>query len=489
VNLFELLEATARRQPQSSAITDLRGGGRLSYGELRDEAVRVADFLRAQGIEAGQRVGLLAGNGVSYIPAAFGVLAAGACLTPVAPGLAAPEVQTLLDGIRVNACLAWPAPRAVREPLGPADAQLAEGACAGYSLHWTARDRTAPEGFAALNPAFVRFTSGTTAERKGVILSHDATWARAEAATRVMAIGPEDRVLWVLPLAYHFAVTITSYVAAGAHVVLCPDALPGAVARALHAESATLVYASPLHFERLASVGSPAGRPRHLRLAISTTTALPAEVARRFEEAWGLPLGQAYGIIEAGLPCINTRAGGMGPGPVGRPAPGYEVVVRGDDGCALGPGEPGDVVVRGPGLFSGYFHPWRPLEAALDNGFFRTDDVGVLDDSGALTLLGRRNSVIVVAGLKLFPEEVEEVLNRHPSVGECRVFGRPHAHLGEVPCAEIVLAEGASLDGEALRSHCARSLTAFKVPVAFRALASLAKTPGGKLLRGANRQA
>jgi acyl-coenzyme A synthetase/AMP-(fatty) acid ligase len=290
-------------------------------------------------------------------------------------------------------------------------------------------------------------------------------------------------VLWVLPLAYHFAATITSYVAAGAEIVLCPDGLPNTVARALHAEHATLVYASPLHFQRLASVGSAGGRPAHLRLAVSTTTALPAEVARRFEEAWGLPLGQAYGIIEAGLPCINARADGLGPGSVGRPVPGYEVEVHDDDGRALSPGEPGEVVVKGPGLFSGYYRPWRSLESVLHDGFFRTDDFGVLDDSGALTLLGRRHSVIVVAGLKLFPEEVEEVLNRHPSVGESRVFGRPHAHLGEVPCAEVVLADGAVLDGDALRSHCARALTAFMVPAEFRAVAGLPRTPGGKLLR------
>jgi acyl-CoA synthetase (AMP-forming)/AMP-acid ligase II len=159
------------------------------------------------------------------------------------------------------------------------------------------------------------------------------------------------------------------------------------------------------------------------------------------------------------------------------------VAVHDVAGRELGPGEPGEVVVRGPGLFSGYYRPWRSLESVLDSGFFRTDDVGVLDASGALTLLGRRNSVIVVAGLKLFPEEVEDVLDRHPSVSESRVFGRPHAHLGEVPCAEVVLADGAVLDGDALRSHCARALTAFMVPAEFRAVAGLPRTAGGKLLR------
>lgn len=483
MNLVELLETTARRQPASPAITDLKGGGRLSYGELRDESLRVAEFLRGQGVEAGQRVGLLAGNGLAYVPAAFGILATGACLTPLAPGLTEPERRTLLDDIRVNACLAWPAHAGGPGPLGGTTACLPTGVCAGFTFHWTAREREAPAGFASLNPAFIRFTSGTTAASKGVILSHEATWARAEAAGRVLALGPEDRVLWVLPLAYHFAATVTSYVGAGAHVILCPDALPASVARALHSEQATLVYASPLHFQRLASVGSASGRPARLRLAISTTTALPADVARRFEEAWGLPLGQAYGIIEAGLPCINTRADGLGPGSVGRPVPGYEVAIRDDSGRKLGPGERGEVVVRGPGLFCGYHRPWRPREAVLEDGFFRTDDVGVLDESGALTLLGRRNSVIVVAGLKLFPEEVEAVLDRHPSVRESRVFGRPHAHLGEVPCAEVVLAEGAVFDGDALRSHCARALTSFMVPAEFRAVPGLPRTAGGKLLR------
>src|SRR5262249_47476183 len=153
-------------------------------------------------------------------------------------------------------------------------------------------DAEAPAGLAALDPAFIRFTSGTTAESRGVVLSHRATLARVGAADRVLRLQPDDRVLWGLPLAYHFAVTILGYVRAGAHTLLCSDFRPAALAAAADEHRATVLYASPMHFGRLAS----AGRPRELtsvRLALSTGTALPAEIARRFSERFDIPLGQA----------------------------------------------------------------------------------------------------------------------------------------------------------------------------------------------------
>ena len=202
----------------------------------------------------------------------------------------------------------------------------------------------------------------------------------------------------------------------------------------------------------------------------------------RFQSTYDLPIGQAYGIIEAGLPCINRGTEGLAPESVGRPVPGYDVAAFSEDGAPVPVGTAGEIGVRGDGLFSAYYAPWVLREQMTPNGWFLTGDIGTLGEDGALVLKGRKKAVIFVAGLKFFPEEVEACINRFPGVRESRVFGTPHPHLGQVPEAEVVLDEPAA-DLNALRAHCAQALSPYKVPLQFTVVEATAKSPGGKLRR------
>jgi long-chain acyl-CoA synthetase len=479
VNLFELALAAAQTHGKRPAVTDVRSGHSLSYPELLGEAERVAVFLRDAGVRPGHRIGLLAPNGTAYMPAAFGLLATGACLVPMAPNLTPAEIGKIASEVEVNGCLAWP--KADRPPSTAEARTLGGGECDGFTFHWLARGAAGPEELRRLNPAFIRFTSGTTADRKGVVLSHEATAARVEAADRVLRFTEEDRILWVLPLAYHFAVTIVAYVRAGAHILLCPDTFPATVVESIRALRATVFYASPLHFERLSNLASTAPFP-DVRLALSTSAPIAPAVMERFESRYGIPVGQAYGIIEAGLPCINRGRDGLPATSVGRVVPGYDVAVFSDAGARLPAGAQGEIGLRGDGLFSAYYAPWRLREQIARDGWFLTGDTGRMDDTGALFLQGRKKAVIFVAGLKFFPEEVEECINQFPGVKESRVFGTPHARLGQVPAAEVAF-ETPSPDLDALKAHCARALSPYKVPIEFTVVAATAKTPGGKILR------
>src|SRR5262249_30786948 len=152
-----------------------------------------------------------------------------------------------------------------------------DGACAGFTFEWVDRAREAPPELRDMTPAFIRFTSGTTARSKGVVLSHAATLARVEAAAAVLDFTRDDRILWVLPLAYHFAVTIVAYIKAGAHIVICPDTLPRTVLESIRRTQATVFYASPLHFDRLASLNE-SGALASLRLALSTSAPITESV-------------------------------------------------------------------------------------------------------------------------------------------------------------------------------------------------------------------
>lgn len=461
MRLPDLLRASAARHPDRPALTDVASGRALSYAALLAAADDVAHALRAAGVAAPQRIALVGSGSLAYVGVAFGILAAGGCMVPIASNLRDVERAQILDGIDVNGVVHVPD----------------DGA--PWTFAWIDRARRPPAGFAALDAAFVRFSSGTTADAKGVVLSHASTLARVAAADAVLGLGPDDRILWTLPLAYHFAVTIPAYLGAGAHVALAPESTPVAMATALAAHEATLLYASPVLLARLAALPTPPALPS-LRLALSTAAPLAPEVAARFDAVYGVPLGQAYGIIEAGLACINTRQGADRDLPatsVGRAVPGYEVATFAD----------GEVGVRGPGLFDAYYAPWRPRAAVLRDGWFMTGDVGSVDAAGTLTLHGRSKSTIVVAGLKLFPEEVETVLAEHPAVAESRVVARPHRALGELPHAEIVLRPDARFDRDALARHCADRLSPWKVPVTFTPVAAIPKTPGGKILRRAPR--
>jgi acyl-CoA synthetase (AMP-forming)/AMP-acid ligase II len=479
VNLADVLFASAGRQAERVAVTDVRSGRSLTYGALARESERVAAFLRAQGVEPGQRIGLLSPNGLEYLPAAFGLLSTGACLVPLATNLAPPEMRQLLGDVAVNGCLASPDADALPGP-GRRRA-LTSVACDGFTFEWVDRRIEGPGELRDIQPAFIRFTSGTTARSKGVVLSHAATLARVQAADAVLGFTPDDRILWVLPLAYHFAVTIVAYVKAGAHILMCPDTLPRSVVHAIRRAEATVFYASPFHFERLGNLG-PTGPLKSVRLALSTSAPITEPVMARFEELYGVPVAQAYGIIEAGLPCINARTDGLPATSVGRAVPGYEIAVFSDAGERLGSGALGEIGVRGTGLFSAYYAPWQRVEHVMRDGWFMTGDIGWLDERGALYLRGRTKAVIFVAGLKFFPEEIEDCINRFPGIVESRVSGGAHPRLGQVPRAEIVIA-ASGCDVEALRAHCVRALSAYKVPVAFDIVPAIAKTPGGKILR------
>jgi long-chain acyl-CoA synthetase len=272
-----------------------------------------------------------------------------------------------------------------------------------------------------------------------------------------------------------------AYLRAGAHVLMCPDTLPGALVDSIRRLEPSVLYASPLHFERLGNLG-PSQPLRSVRVCLSTSAPISAAVMERFESIYGVPVGQAYGIIEAGLPCINLGNEGLPATSVGRPVPGYEVAVFSDEGQPVPAGVLGEIGLRASGLFSAYYAPWRLREEITRDGWFLTGDIGWLDRGGALHLKGRRKAVIFVAGLKFFPEEVEDRINQFPGIKESRVLSRPHPRLGEVPCAEIVL-DGARCDLEALEAHCARALSPYKVPLEFTVVEAIPRTPGGKILR------
>jgi long-chain acyl-CoA synthetase len=265
--------------------------------------------------------------------------------------------------------------------------------------------RAHPDAFDSLSAAFIRFTSGTTGAAKGVVLSHQSIRERIHAANEVLKIDNQDRVLWLLSMSYHFAVSIVSYLSHGAAIILPDNHFASATCDAANRHNATIMYASPAHYTWLTeAIG--AQLPASLRLAISTTAGIRQDAAQKFLRKFGLPLTQALGIIEVGLPFINTEFAADRPEAVGRVLPSYQLKLERSE---LGPTFK-EVWLRGPGFVDAYYEPWQSREQIMPEGWFRTGDVGEMDVDGCLFLRGRTKDVISVLGAKFFPQEVESVV-------------------------------------------------------------------------------
>ena len=478
--VLDLIRAHAARAPEQPALVVARAGEaepeRIGYGELVARVDRLAVRLRAAGVRPAQRTGLVARQGAGFIELALAILAADACFVPIPDDYAG----AVLEGFAERASLHQVALERA-DGAGRTDFELQARPTP------KAVDAAGEREFAALRPAYLRFTSGTTSRRKGVILGHAAILARLDAANRGLGIGPADRILWLLPMAHHFVVSILLYLSRGAAILLPAGSLGRPILELAARERATVLYASPYHMSLLAKDTSALGLA-DLRLAISTAEGLRANTACEFAARFGKPVAQALGIIEVGLPVLNLRAASDKPGALGRPLPDYDVWLRGEDGqpvaAPTSPDKTGEICIRGPGLFDAYLDPWTPARAIVVPDGFRTGDQGYFDADGELFLVGRRTNRINMAGMKFFSEEVEAVLDAHPGVRRSRVFAREHAHLGEIPIAEVEPSDAAHPPTRAeLTAHCRAQLPPYKIPRDFKIVEAFPETATGKLAR------
>ncbi len=471
---MNLIEDIARRA-DPAAIALVSADREITFGELFSRAGELADALRPQLPAARRaRVGLDCRDGVDYILLSMALLLAGACLVPLAEELTAAERDEVIRTTSLDFIL---------RHGGGEDLEGSEDGGGGPAL--IALDPADPafpeEGFQALNPAFIRFSSGTTGTSKGVVLSHESLLARITAANRGMQLSPADRVLWMLPMAHHFAVSIVLYLHAGATTVLEPRPLAADILATAERRGATVIYGAPFHFALLAADPGSFRWPG-LRLAVATAAALPATVAEGFRRRFDQPLVQGLGIIEVGLAVLNLDDAAEHPTAIGKPLPDYELRLLDAAGDEVSDGEAGEFRIRGPGLLDAYLVPWNP--SPLEDGYFASGDLVRREPSGLLRLVGRIKSVIVVAGMKVFPEEVESVLDHHPGVRRSRVHPREHPHSGQVPVAEFIPADPAAPpSSRELQAYCRERLSAYKVPLRFTAVESLPLTASGKLRR------
>jgi len=434
----------------------------LTWAQLDAEVDAAAAQVVTAGVQTGDRIAICLPDTVQTLTVILAVLRLGAVHAPIDVHLAAPEIEAAIQAVQAQ----W----------------FISGAGSG----WTCRNTgiaAIPDPLAPQRSAFIRLTSGTTGMAKGVLLSHRTLTERIAAANIGLQLGPDDRVLWLLPMAYHVAVSVLLYVEVGATIIFGNRLRAGETAKVATVHQCTFAYGSPWHVRRCAEL--PAGSwPDSLRRMVSTTTALDADSAALMQSRHGIPVLQALGIIECGLPLLSTGALGE---PVGRfqVQAAYYAAIHDVAGRAVADGGAGDLVLSGPGFLDAYLQPWRARAAILVDGWFRTGDVACRQTDGSIQLLGRSSDVINIGGMKVFPLEVEAVLDAHSLVVACRVFGAPDPRTGEQVVAEVQLTPSATteLAVAALHTWCAARLAPLKRPAVITVVDKLAMTASGKVRR------
>ncbi|WP_406044218.1 long-chain-fatty-acid--CoA ligase [Micromonospora sp. NBC_00898] len=521
-SLVDLLRAAAHRFGPRVALDFF--GATTSYAELDAQVARAAEALRRLGVERGDRVALVLPNCPQHVVAFYAVLRLGAVVVEHNPLYTAQELEHQLTDHGARVAVVWdkiaplvrgrgavrtvvavdltralpPLKRlALRLPLRKARAaRAAMTAPAPGTLAWSlllaaatplAADHPAPT---AADTALLQYTGGTTGTPKGAILTHRNLRANA-AQGRAWVPGlrdGEETVYAVLPLfhAYGLTLCLTFSVSIGATLVLFPRFDLDQVLDAVRRRPPTFLPAVPPIYERLATAARDRGVDlTSVRYAISGAMALPPATVELWESVTGGLLVEGYGMTETSpITLGNPVSPARRPGTVGVPFPstGIRIVDPEDPSRDRAPGEAGELLVRGPQVFAGYWE--RPEETGqmlLPDGWLRTGDIVTMDQDGFVTVVDRIKELIITGGFNVYPSEVEDALRRVPGVRDAAAVGMPGGQGGEEVVAAVVLDPDA--DPEGVRSACRKHLAGYKVPRRVVVVEELPRSQIGKVLR------
>jgi malonyl-CoA/methylmalonyl-CoA synthetase len=457
-------------------------GQPVSHGRLDAEARQAAAWLGAR-LAPGERMLLAAGSSLGFLRWYLGALRACVVVVLANPGYTAAELEHLVadSGARLAVADPGPAQRLATVTTLAALEIVAAGDFPG-DVPWEASG--APPS--AEDIALLAYTSGTTGRPQGVPLTHRQLAASIQGAMAAWRWTDADVLVHALPLFHQHGlggVHATLIAGSSAHLLSRSD--PAELIATVRTEDATVLFGVPASYQALLDASDGPPLLRSLRLAVCGSAPLSPALAARLPGLLGqLPLIR-YGTTESGLD-VSNPLGAARPDTVGLPLPGVECRVWAVGQEAL-PGTDGEIQVRGPQVFAGY---WRDNEATAaaftPDGWFRTGDIGAVDPAtGHLVIRGRIKELIISGGLNVYPREVEIVLERHPSVAEAAVAGLPHSRWGEQVTAWIVPRPGATVSQAELVAHARTLLAAYKCPKVVFALAALPRNQLGKLNRAA----
>jgi len=492
MNISDLFSIARQRFPTKTAIEYGSPEGEVAwtYEELHRAAERLAAGLRAWGLQRGDRVAFFLGNRPEFVIAYLAVLRLGAVMTPVNLRYRRGEIRHILSDCT---------PRLIITER-QYEAQLMEAGCGESSVEalvyaeelrqWESDAVDAPQpAIQGSELAFIMYTSGTTGQSKGAMITHNNVLANVTALCAAWAWEPADTLLLCLPLfhVHGLVVGLHCALASGATVMLRERYQAGQTLAELVGGRPTIFFGVPTIYVRLVDEieQMPSLELHHMRLFCSGSAPLAAETFDTFQRLTGHAILERYGMTETGMNLSNPYVGRREPGSVGTPLPGVEIRIIDHSVRALPSGSEGELLVRGSNVFGGYWNaPEKTAESfshdEAGRQWFHTGDLARQDpETGYITLLGRRHELIISGGFNIYPREVEETLSTYPGVREAAVVGVPDREWGEVPVAYVVC--DSPVSDEELTAHCRKELAGFKTPRRFYRVQALPRNAMGKL--------
>ena len=499
LSIASILAESARRFPDKEAL--VLGDTRLTYAQVWGMARRYAAVLAADGIGPGSRVGILLPNTPHFAFAYYGALALGATVVPVHALLRADEIAYTLTDSECAALIT----------AAPLLGEAAKGAeLAGvrlYSVLDSDTDMTEvaridlmameAEPIEQLTPrhpsdeAVILYTSGTTGKPKGAVLTHDnMVWNATVCAFDTIQLFADDVMLGALPLFHSFGQTVVMNAGfrVGATIVLMPrfDG-PGAI-DLMAREGVTFFAGVPTMYMGLLAAAAEAEHRPQLRLAVSGGAAIPVAVIERVKEIFGVDVYEGYGLSEtAPVATFNQERYGRKVGSIGCSLWGVDVGIANaelEGAIELLPlGENGEIVIRGHNIFNGYLNKQEATDAVMVDGWFRTGDIGYVDEDGFFFIVDRKKDLIIRGGFNVYPREVEEVMAGHPAVAQVAVVGVSDEHYGEEIHAVVVCVPGQEVDADELQAWVKERIGHHKYPRHVHVQDTLPMGPSGKVLK------
>jgi long-chain acyl-CoA synthetase len=484
MNIAHNLEVSALHFPEHIALMD--GEVTLTYREMDAEAARIAGALQKNGITPGDHVALCAPNSARWLCSYFGILKAGAVAVTLPYAMTRNELAPVLKDCKPRMIFTDDRKRQYFQKSAYLETVVSETgdlsyeelvADSGAGFQGVDRD---PDDTAA-----ILYTGGTTGPPKGVMLTHRNIMASAANVARCERSCENDRALSFLPLNHVFAqmhiMNATVFSAGG--LVVQPSFNMEKLLEGVREYSITKLFAVPTVYIRLLSLPDLKQRLGAVRYCFSAAASMAREVVKEWKIKTGLDIYEAYGMTESASMVTFNHYYRHVVGSVGTAVPNVEVQIRDKKGRVLARHEPGEICISGPNIMKGYLNRKKETQAAFWGRWFRSGDIGYLDDHGYLFIVDRIKELIITGGENVSPREVEEALYTCPEVEECAVIGLPDKEYGESITAYIVPKPGKQIDPVSMKAYCKTLLSPFKVPKAFIAVMELPKSSTGKLLK------
>ena len=460
----------------------------LTYRALDEASARVAGLLHERGLKPGDRVGLMMPN-VAEVPVVYyGVLRAGGVVVPMNPLLKGREVAYYLSDSGAGLLFAW---HAFAEQARAGAEQAGAGTVVVDGVGFPDLLATATPDFQVADTsdedtAVILYTSGTTGHPKGAELTHGNLISNTEVSrVDIVQAGPDDVIFGGLPLFHVFGQTVALNVAvaAGACLTLLPRFDAAHALRIIAGHRVTVFECVPTMYVALLHQPDRADYDTSsLRTCISGGAALPVEVLRGFDEAFGVPVLEGYGLSETSpVASFNLPGRERKPGSIGTPIRDVQMRVVDAEDNEAPQGEVGEIVILGPNVMKGYWQRPEATAEAIHDGWFHTGDLAKVDEDGYFYIVDRKKDLIIRGGYNVYPREIEEVIYEHPAVAEAAVIGLPHSSLGEEVAAAVALKPGAAVTAEELRDYVKSQVAAYKYPRHVWFVDALPKGPTGKI--------